>query len=196
MLGPRHKMILSGQRRDFDSLKPCSRLVVRPAKEVEIPTLVNMCAAEISMLTAFEDATRRVHRHNRRAVLAVVDRSENPIGTIAPLPLNGRGLDALLSGEFPFADPELRLLCREWEAPAGIYVWAICATGRAAAGIGNIMAWLKRDGWQHANMYGKPSTPDGARLMKHGGFLPFRSGQEGLWRYRRRAFEPTAAAAA
>lgn len=155
-----------------------------------------MCAAEISMLVAFEDTTRRVHGHNRRAVLAVVDRRQTPIGVIAPLPLNGRGLDALLSGEFPFADPDLRLLCREHEAPAGIYVWAICATGRAAAGIGNIMAWLRRDGWQHANMYGKPSTPDGARFMTHGGFLPFRSGQGGLWRYRRRAGDASEALAA
>lgn len=187
---------MSSQRRDFDSLQPCPLVEVRPALGAEIPELVGMCAAEISMLTAFEDATLRVHRHNRRSVLAIVGRSERLIGVIAPLPLNGRGLDALLSGEFPFSKPDVRLLCTESQAPAGIYVWAICATGRAAAGIGNIMEWLRRDGWQHANMYGKPSTPDGARFMTHGGFLPFRSGQEGLWRYRRRTFPAIEAAAA
>ena len=39
--------------------------------------------------------------------------------------LNDRGLKSLLEGTFNAADPDLSMIVRQHEKPAGIYVWGI-----------------------------------------------------------------------
>ncbi|MFX5761043.1 hypothetical protein ABTE44_20145, partial [Acinetobacter baumannii] len=59
-------------------------------------------------------------------------------GGIAFLYLNQHGLEHLLLGSFDFADPDRGLLARPDDTPAALYVWALAARGRAAAGIADV----------------------------------------------------------
>lgn len=176
---------LRGRRRDLDDLGASRGPTVRAAAREEIPALLSFTRQKLPHSTVQLQVVERIHQWNEETFL-VVDGAEAPAGVAALLLLNSRGLDALLTGGFSFDHPDLRHLARSGEAPAGIYVWALCMTGRAVAALWAIMDWSKQRGREHAHLYARPGTPEGERFMRHGGFRPITCGQPDLWRYERR----------
>ncbi|HEY2755350.1 MAG TPA: hypothetical protein VGJ01_06350 [Pseudolabrys sp.] len=104
---------------------------------------------------------------------------------IAFLYLNEDGFDRLLLDELDFSDPDPAILIRPGATPAALYVWALAARGRAAAGIANVSAHLRQEPLAQADYYAQPSSVDGARLLAQLGFVRANSFQPSLWTYRR-----------
>jgi hypothetical protein len=104
---------------------------------------------------------------------------------MAFLYLSEGGLDALMSGELTPSHPDFGLLARRDEQVAGIYIWAIGATGRGIAGLGKMSAFLRRRRYANANCFAQPSTAAGRELMIATGFRPIASSQSDLWCYER-----------
>lgn len=191
-----HPPVVTGRRRELDRLESKHGLTIRPARADEIPSLMALARRQLSLIATVDDVAVRVHLRNPSSFLVVDDRT-GPVGVVALLLLNGQGLDALLTGELCFTNPDLRHLAPWDEVPAGIYVWTLCAQGRAISALTKIMEWSKQDGRARANLYARPVTAEGERFMRHGGFCPIRCGQSDLWRYQRVAAEesPTIVAA-
>jgi len=170
--------------RDLDSLRLRHSPKLRPASVEEIPALLAFAAPEIPAIQASMGVVRRVQEANPNSIL-VIESRKDVSGVIALLLLNARGLDALLAGELCFANPDPSQLAAPNDPLAAIYVWILCARGKAAAAVGEVMQWAQRDGRENANIYARPTTPLGERFMDRCGFRPVRCGQADLWRYSR-----------
>jgi predicted GNAT family N-acyltransferase len=111
----------------------------------------------------------RVFRHNPNCIMALARKSKfdsrAPVaeGFIASLPLNRLGLQILALGSFNAASPDLRLIAKPDERPAGIYMWAVFAPGSLAAGMALFMEKLGSPHFDGINLYARPNTDAGRR---------------------------------
>ncbi len=118
----------------------------------------------------------KVIRHNPVCMLGVARRSAfDPAspkgeGFIAILPLNSLGLQMLALSAFNAAAPDLRLIAKPDERPAGIYMWAVFAPGRLAAGMALFMEKMSSDQYASVNLYSRPNTEIGVRFNHVLGF--------------------------
>ena len=108
-----------------------------------------------------------VLRHNPDCVWAVA-RKRNfdpaaPVGEgfFAMLPLTAKGLHRLATRTFNGADPDLSLIAKPSEKPAGLYMWATFAPGPLATGISLFMDQLALPPYDGVNLYSRPNTPEG-----------------------------------
>lgn len=183
-VGPERHDGANMQRREFDHLVRISRpgLVVEPVGQDEIPVLLTFATSQIPVLASAVEAVARVITRNRES--AWVFRSEGRTrGVYAMLHLSSEGLEALLLGEFNTSFPDPSLTVRTGESPAAIYKWAVVAPGMASAGICTVSRILQADRYATANLYARPTTAPGSRLMAHLGFRPVHSGYPDLQRY-------------
>jgi hypothetical protein len=172
------------RHRDLDSLQLRHSPKLRPASVEEIPALLSFASSELPGIQASVGVVTRVQEANPESILVIEDRN-GVCGVIALLLFNTSGLDALLAGELCFANPDPSQLAAPNDPLAAIYVWILCARGKSAAAVGEIMQWAQRDGRENANIYARPTTSQGERFMGRCGFQPFRCGQADLWRYSR-----------
>jgi predicted GNAT family N-acyltransferase len=111
----------------------------------------------------------RVVRYNPICVLALARKSKfDPLlpeaeGFVAILPLNRLGLQTLALGSFNATSPDLRLVARPDERPAGLYMWAVFAPGSLAAGIALFLEQMSRPQYTGVNLYSRPNTDAGRR---------------------------------
>ncbi|HWM61725.1 MAG TPA: GNAT family N-acetyltransferase [Rhizomicrobium sp.] len=91
-------------------------------------------------------------------------------GLVAFLPLNFLGLQHLALGTFNATSPDVRLLAKPNERPAGIYLWLVYAPGSLAAGIAFFMERLSSDRYAGLNIYTRPATEAGHRYIQALGF--------------------------
>jgi predicted GNAT family N-acyltransferase len=110
-----------------------------------------------------------VLKHNPDCVWAVA-RKRNfdpaaPVGEgfFAMLPLTAKGLYRLATKTFNGADPDLSLVAKRNEKPAGLYMWATFAPGALATGISLFMDELASPPYDGVNLYSRPNTPEGVR---------------------------------
>ena len=157
---------------------------LRPACVAEIPALVDFVASELPGLQASAESVERVQQANPRSIL-VIEEGGHLKGVIALLLLNAAGLKELMEGRFRFADPEPAHIAGPNDVLAGIYVWILCARGRAAAALGHLMQWAQDEGRTAAHIYARTTTSEGERFTRHCGFRPYPCEQQGLWRYER-----------
>ncbi len=170
--------------RELDNLQTSRGFGIRIASAEEIPSLASL-TRKLLPSSKVEFATARLlHEWNPETFL-VVGEVGRPVGLAALLQINSSGLDALLSGDFNFEQPDLRHLSPAGAQPAGIYVWALCMRGRAVNALPAIMEWAKQGGRADAHVYACPSTPVGLRFTQRSGFSQITCGQPGLWRYER-----------
>jgi hypothetical protein len=192
MAGPHLRLIHDGdaipQRREFDCLGQVSlpRIVAQRVELEEIPELLALAANEIPALAAASTAVARVAARNCDSVW-VFRRATTPVGIYAMLHLSKDGLEALLLGELNTSFPEAHCLVPTGEAPAAIYKWAVVAPGMASAGICAISRMLQSDLYANANLFARPTTMGGERIMASLGFRKVRSGLDDLHRYIRLA---------
>ena len=118
----------------------------------------------------------KVARYNPACIMALARRSKfdpkSPTveGFIAVLPLNALGLRILALGTFDGTKPDLRLLARPDERPAGVYIWCVYLPGALAAGMALLMERLSTDQNAGVNIYARAVTEDGKRFSQVLGF--------------------------
>lgn len=185
------------QRREFDRLAAVnqSRISAQRVELREIPALLGFAAKEIPALAAAADSVARVAERNRDSVW-VFRSGARPVGIYAMLHLSKDGLEGLLLGELDTAAPDAHAMVATGEAPLAIYKWAVVAPGMAAAGICTISRMLQTAGYATANLFARPTTMGGERIMANLGFEKVRSGLPDLHRYVRLANRIERAAAA
>jgi predicted GNAT family N-acyltransferase len=120
----------------------------------------------------------RVVRHNPICVQALARKSKfdpqhpQAEGFVAVLPLNKLGLQMLALGSFQAAKPDLRLIARPDERPAGLYMWGVYAPGPLAAGIALFLQKVSSPQYEGINLYARPNTEAGRRYNEVLGSRP------------------------
>jgi hypothetical protein len=175
-------------RHDFDTLLPPqnSRLSLRRAGLSDIPDALALAHKTIGGNIAEAGDIARVIARNAENI-SMIHKDNRSVGVCALLMLRAQGLEALLLGEFIPQKPDLKFLVQQNEIPVAIYVWAIIAPGLASAGIRHMGQFLQQPKFANANLYSRPATPDGARMMMSTGFTRVQSSTLDLYRYVRLA---------
>lgn len=149
-------------------------LVFRP-NEKAVNDLVEKARTAIPGLTD-TSVVHRVLRHNPDCMIAIArKRKFNPDvpfgdGFFAFLPLNKMGLYQLATNTLDTRNPDLSVITRPDETPAGIYVWATYAPGPLAAGVALAMERIEMAPYAGVNLYSRPNTPEGFRFNENLGW--------------------------
>lgn len=151
-------------------------VVVRRLEEEDFDPLYDLAMRHFGGDIASRDVVRGVVEHNPEAAYAIGrvrdDESFRPFGYVAMLMLNEHGVKELHGGELDAQDPSMDYLVDEGVPPAAIYVWGLVATGKAIAGLPRIMELLQSKPYRHADLYARPATEAGLRLLKALNFVP------------------------
>jgi len=184
---------------ELDPTRVAKHLVMFQPDEQVMHDLMARARLSIPGLAETEEVLK-VLRHNPICVMAVTRRSRfDPAqphgeGFIAILPLNMLGLQMLALGSFPATSPDLRLIARQDERPAGIYMWAVFAPGPLAAGMALFMEKMSSDQYAGVSLYSRPNTDVGVRFNHVLGFVPGTKVGDidapGVWKFARNAAPP------
>jgi len=172
------------QRHDFDFVPRRAEVDVAPAKSSDFSILAEMANAKIPDVAVSGDFLEAFAGRDIDSILAFRHRGK-VVGGVAFLFLNENGLDALLLGHLDFANPTERVLARPIDDVAAIYTWATALDGRGILGLGNVAEHLSKRRFRFADLYGRPNTEDGRRLVQSVGFKPIAAFQDNLWIYER-----------
>ena len=160
---------------ELDSDRYSKHLVVFRPDGKAVDDLVQKASKAIPGLTD-SSVVHRVLRHNPDCVIAIArKRKFNPAvpfgdGFFAFLPLNKAGLYQLAAGALDTGNPDLSLIARPDETPAGIYVWATFAPGPIAAGVALAMERIEVAPYAGVSLYSRPNTPEGFRFNENLGW--------------------------
>jgi predicted GNAT family N-acyltransferase len=158
-------------RYKLDELDPsrfARHLVMFQPDEEALVEVVAKARLSIPGIAETEEVLRVV-RYNGVCVQGLARKSkfdpEAPIaeGFVATLPLNALGLQMLALGSFDATRPDLRLVAKPDERPAGLYMWAVYAPGSLAAGIALFLEKMSSPQYQGVNLYSRPNTDAGRR---------------------------------
>ena len=83
-----------------------------------------------------------------------------------------RACDGLSTAASIRATPIIAFVARQSERPAGIYVWAIHAKGAIVAAIPLVLQKFSTPLYQGVNLYSRPITKEGLRVLEPLGFSP------------------------
>ena len=162
----------------LDELNPAriaKHLVMFQPDEKTLAEVVAKAKFSIPGIAKMEEVFK-VARYQPACMMAVARRSrfdpKVPVadGLIAVLPLNVLGLRILALGAFDATKPDLRLLAKPGERPAGIYLWCVYLPGSLAAGMALLMERLSSDQNTGVSIYARPVTEDGKRFSQVLGF--------------------------
>jgi hypothetical protein len=171
-------------RHDFDSLPSVTGIEVRPARYSELAVLADMAHRLVPGVQITEPVLRKYYAFDPECILTF-RRGEILLGAIAFLYLNSRGHDALILDEISLTQPDIGLLAGSDDEVSANYIWAIAATGRGIAGLGEAAAHLRKPRYVDANCFAQPSTAAGRDLLIATGFRSIPSFQPDLWCYER-----------
>jgi predicted GNAT family N-acyltransferase len=155
----------------LDELDPCriaKHLTMFQPDEQAITDVYTKARLSIPGLAETEEILRVV-RYNPFCFLGLARKSKfNPQkpeaeGFVAVLPLNRLGLQMLALGSFVATKPDLRLVAKSDERPAGLYMWGVYAPGSLAAGIALFMEKVSSAQYDGINLYSRPNTDAGRR---------------------------------
>lgn len=153
---------------ELDPSRIAKHLVMFQPSESELLNILAKARLSIPGIADSEQVLR-VFRYNPMCVLALARKNkfnaEAPIaeGFVASLPLNHLGLQNLALGTFNATSPDLRLLAKPDERPAGLYMWAVFAPGSLAAGIALFLEKIGSPQYEGVNLYSRPNTEAGRR---------------------------------
>jgi predicted GNAT family N-acyltransferase len=159
----------------MDSAKYAKHLVLFRANAEMLDHLVGLAATHIPGM-AGPEVVRKVRAQNPDTIWAIARKSKyNPAapvgeGFIAMLPLTAKGLFRLAAKEFNGADPDLSLVVRPGERPAGIYMWGAYAPGILAGAMSLFMKEVAEQPYAGVSLYSRPNTPKGVRYNEAMGF--------------------------
>ena len=162
---------------EMDPARIARHLVMFQPDETALIDVVAKARLSIPGIAATEDALK-VMRYNPICVLALARKSKfNPEqpeaeGFVAVLPLNGLGLQILALDTFDATKPDLRLIAKPDERPAGLYMWGVYAPGPLAAGMALFMERISSPQYAGINLYSRPNTEAGRRYNEVLGARP------------------------
>jgi predicted GNAT family N-acyltransferase len=160
----------------LDVTRLAKRTIVFTPTGVAVDSLVAMAARSIPGL-ADPGAVRRVLAHNPDCLWGIA-RCANydpaqPVaeGFIGFLMLNAEGMRQLADGVLDRRAPDLALLAKQNERPAGIYTWAVYAPDGLVAAIPLILEKISSPLYAGVDLYAWASTPHGKQLTESLGFV-------------------------
>jgi predicted GNAT family N-acyltransferase len=174
------KGVASGPARSLDRMTASQlarRTVIFNVGAAGIAALMDAARADIPGLTT-NAIVQAAASHNPDVFWAIARRDHFDInapkgeGFLAVLPLTHEGTRRLLDGRLNTRNPELCFLTRQSERPAGIYVWAIHAKGAIVAAIPLVLQKFSTPLYQGINIYSRPITKQGLRVLEPLGFTP------------------------
>jgi predicted GNAT family N-acyltransferase len=158
-------------RHKLDELDPAriaKHLIMFQPTESDVADILAKARLSIPGI-AQEEEVLRVFRYNPICIMALARKSkfnpEQPAaeGFVAVLPLNDLGLHVLALGSFNATSPDLRLIAKPDERPAGLYMWAVFAPGSLAAGMALFMDRMSSPQFDGINLYSRPNTDAGRK---------------------------------
>lgn len=176
----RRKVASSGPVRSLDKmtmLQLAKRTVIFTVDAAGIASLMDAARQDIPGLTSNE-IVQAVVNHNPDVFWAIARRDQFDIaspkgeGFLAVLPLTHEGTRRLVDGRLDTKNPDLSCVARQSERPAGIYVWAIHAKGTLVAAIPLVLQKISSPLYQGVNLYSRPITKEGLRVLEPLGFTP------------------------
>ncbi|HET7085692.1 MAG TPA: GNAT family N-acetyltransferase [Rhizomicrobium sp.] len=153
---------------ELDPARIAKHLVSFQPSEQDIIDICAKARLTLPAIAATEEVLK-VARFNPFSVLALARKSKfdpaAPVaeGFIANLPLNELGLRLLALGSFDAVSPDLRLLAKPDERPAGLYMWGVYAPGSLAAGIALFLQRASSPQYEGVSLYSRPITEAGRR---------------------------------
>jgi predicted GNAT family N-acyltransferase len=176
----RRKVASSGPVRSLDKmtmLQLAKRTVIFTVDAAGIALLMDAARQDIPGLTTNE-IVQAVVNHNPDVFWAIARKDQFDIaspkgeGFLAVLPLTHEGTRRLVDGSLDTKNPDLSCIARQSERPAGIYVWAIHAKGTLVAAIPLVLQKISSPLYQGVNLYSRPITKEGLRVLEPLGFTP------------------------
>jgi len=152
------------------------RFVVFTPGGAEIERLTRLGANAIGRV-ADPEVVRRIVTHNPDNLWAIARRSRydaaNPVaeGFFSFLMLTREGLSRLGDGTLDGANPDISLLTRQHERPAGIYCSAMYGPGGSAGALPLIMEKISSPLYQGVDIYGRCVTDLGAHFTEAVGLV-------------------------
>jgi len=159
------------------ALQLARRTVIFSVGAAGIASLMDRAREDIPGLTANE-IFQAAANHNPDIFWAIARKDRFDIsepkgeGFLAVLPLTHDGMRRLIDGRLDTKNPELCYVTRQSERPAGIYVWAIHAKGILAAAIPLVLEKISSPLYRGVNLYSRPITKGGLRVLEPLGFNP------------------------
>src|SRR6202051_2111961 len=150
-------------------LQMARRTVIFTVDAAGIASLMDAAREDIPGLTT-NAIVQAVANHNPDTFWAIARRDHFDIasprgeGFLAVLPLTHEGTRRLVDGRLDTRNPDLSFVARQWERPAGIYVWALHARGAIAAAIPLVLQKYSSPLYRGVNIYSRPVTKEGLRL--------------------------------
>jgi predicted GNAT family N-acyltransferase len=159
------------------SLQLARRTVIFTVDAAGIASLMDRARDDIPGLTTSK-IFQAAANHNPDIFWAIARKDRFDIsepkgeGFLAVLPLTHEGMRRLIDGRLDTKNPELCYVARQSERPAGIYVWAIHAKGILAAAIPLVLQKISSPLYRGVNLYSRPITKGGLRVLEPLGFNP------------------------
>ena len=159
------------------SLQLARRTVIFTVDAAGIASLMDRARDDIPGLTTSK-IFQAAANHNPDIFWAIARKDRFDIsepkgeGFLAVLPLTHEGMRRLIDGRLDTKNPELCYVARQSERPAGIYVWAIHAKGLLAAAIPLVLQKISSPLYRGVNLYSRPITKGGLRVLEPLGFNP------------------------
>lgn len=160
---------------ELDANRVGRNLVMFEPDDSVLADVVAKARLSIPGLAPTEEAIK-VQHHNSICIMALARKSRfdaaKPIaeGFIAILPLTSLGLQMLALGAFDASTPDLRLITKPGEKPAGIYMWGVYGPGPLAAGMALFMEKMTVQPFIGVDLYSRPNTDVGIRFNHVLGF--------------------------
>jgi predicted GNAT family N-acyltransferase len=166
------------RKRPLDQLEPdmARHVLMFQPDEIAIHKVLELARREIPGLARTSEVVR-VFRHNPEFFTTLARKAplRGPApeaeGFIAFLPLNMLGLQNLALGTFDATSPDLRLLAKPHERPAGIYLWCVYAPGPLVAGMALFMEKMAQGLYEGVDLYSRARTEAGVQFHHSAGFV-------------------------
>jgi predicted GNAT family N-acyltransferase len=158
-------------------LQLARRTVIFTVDAAGIGSLMDAAREDIPGLTT-NAIVQAVANHNPDTFWAIARKDHFDIasprgeGFLAVLPLTHEGTRRLIDGRLDTRNPDISFVARQSERPAGIYVWAIHAKGAIVAAIPLVLQKFSTPLYQGINIYSRPITREGLRVLEPLGFTP------------------------
>jgi Predicted acyltransferase len=161
----------------LDELDPRlgQRTVIFTPTGEAIADVVATAGKEIRGLASI-DAVHRVLSHNPDTLWGIASRDKynaaapRAEGLVAYLMLNEKGLKALGEGTLDRSNPDLSLVARQNERPAGIYCWCIYTPGFLIGAVPLAYEKICMPRYAGISIYAWAATEDGRRICHTFGF--------------------------
>ncbi|MGL4285794.1 MAG: hypothetical protein ACRCVA_05585 [Phreatobacter sp.] len=160
-------------------------IVLSSLDPVQIPQVAELARDNIGPDIASREVFERVLRHNQECCWVVYRRAEDDLfshrltGFTAFLLLNELGHAAVERDLFVGKNPDLSMLCRRREPPAALYWWASVAQRSTAQTLPGVVEALQHPRYRDLDIFTRPGTVHGARIIGNLGFSPVLSGRTG-----------------